>query len=176
MCGDAQLFALAFISQFMKNSGGFKLDPKNAKNELYQAVVDGYIYALLKNNQLIELYLEEQRSRSGKVQAPNEVLFDRIINMYFNGNSDMQHKDIQFVPVTINYDRIVEGDQFPLDLLGETTKKETFFKVVKVLLTSKKQLGKVIVRYGEPQSLQGFMTLYLTKNQNLTLTSIQTNK
>lgn len=110
VCGDSQLFALAFISQFIKNSGGFKLDPKNANNELYQAVVDGYIYALLKNNQLIELYLEEQRSRSGKVQAPNEALFDRIIKMYFNGNSDMQHKDIQFVPVTINYDRIVEGD------------------------------------------------------------------
>jgi len=42
----------------MKNSGGFKSDPKNTNNELYQAVVDGYIYALLKNNQLIELYLE----------------------------------------------------------------------------------------------------------------------
>ena len=57
-------------------------------------MVDGYIYALLKNNQLIELYLEEKRSRSGKVQAPNEVLFDRIIKMYYNGNSEMQHKDI----------------------------------------------------------------------------------
>jgi glycerol-3-phosphate O-acyltransferase len=87
---------------------------------LYQAVVDGYIYALLKNNQLIELYLEEQRSRSGKVQAANEVLFDSIINMYFNGSIVNNNKDIQFVPVTINYDRIIEGDQFPLDLLGET--------------------------------------------------------
>ena len=57
-------------------------------------MVDGYIYALLKNNQLIELYLEEKRSRSGKVQAPNEVLFDRIIKMCYNANSEMQHKDI----------------------------------------------------------------------------------
>ena len=111
-------------------------------------MVDGYIYALLKNNQLIELYLEEQRSRSGKVQASNEVLFDRIINMYFNTTSTS--KDINFVPVTINYDRVIEGDQFPLDLLGETRHQESFFKVLKVLLTSKKYLGKVIVRYGQP--------------------------
>jgi glycerol-3-phosphate O-acyltransferase len=72
------------------------------------------------------------------VQASNEVCFDRIINMYFNGISVNNNKDIQFVPVTINYDRIIEGDQFPLDLLGETKHKESFFKVLKVLLTSKK--------------------------------------
>lgn len=57
--------------------------------------------------------------------------------MYFNGSS-IENKDIEFVPVTINYDRIIEGDQFPLDLLGETKHKESFFKVVKVLLMSKK--------------------------------------
>ncbi len=55
--------------------------------------------------------MEEQRSRSGKVQAPNEALFARIVKMYLNGNdADGNNKDILFVPVTINYDRIVEGD------------------------------------------------------------------
>jgi glycerol-3-phosphate O-acyltransferase len=57
--------------------------------------------------------------------------------MYFKASS-IDNKDIEFIPVTINYDRIVEGDQFPLDLLGETKQKESFFKVVKLLLTSKK--------------------------------------
>ncbi len=57
--------------------------------------------------------------------------------MYFK-ESSIDNKDIEFIPVTINYDRIVEGDQFPLDLLGETKQKESFFKVVKLLLTSKK--------------------------------------
>jgi glycerol-3-phosphate O-acyltransferase len=57
--------------------------------------------------------------------------------MYFN-DSSINKKDIKFVPVTINYDRIIEGDQFPLDLLGESKNKESFYKVMKVLLTSKK--------------------------------------
>jgi glycerol-3-phosphate O-acyltransferase len=83
--------------------------------------------------------------------------------MYFNGCS-IENKDIEFVPVTINYDRIIEGDQFPLDLLGETKHKESFFKVAKVLLTNKKQLGKVIIRYGEPQSLQSYLKQYLKNN------------
>ena len=83
--------------------------------------------------------------------------------MYFDGSS-IENKDIEFVPVTINYDRIIEGDQFPLDLLGETKHKESFFKVAKVLLTNKKQLGKVIIRYGEPQSLQSYIKQYLKNN------------
>ncbi len=57
--------------------------------------------------------------------------------MYFKASS-IDNKDIYFIPVTINYDRIVEGDQFPLDLLGETKQKESFFKVMKLLITSKK--------------------------------------
>jgi glycerol-3-phosphate O-acyltransferase len=28
-------------------------------------------------------------------------------------------KDIKFVPVSINYDRVHEGEAFPLELLGE---------------------------------------------------------
>lgn len=50
VCGDTQLFQLAFVSQFIKNAGGFNLDENNMKSELFRAVVDGYIYALMKNN------------------------------------------------------------------------------------------------------------------------------
>jgi hypothetical protein len=46
------------MSSFIKNAGGFNLDEKSMKSELFRAVVDGYVYALMKNNQLIELYLE----------------------------------------------------------------------------------------------------------------------
>lgn len=28
-------------------------------------------------------------------------------------------KDVKFIPITINYDRVHEGDSFPLELLGE---------------------------------------------------------
>jgi glycerol-3-phosphate O-acyltransferase len=147
VCGDTQLFQLAFLSTFIKNNGGFKLDEKNMKSDLFKACVDGYVYALMKNNQLIELYLEQRRSRSGKIQSTNEPLFDHIVNVYFNTEGNVK-KDIMFVPVTINYDRVVEADSFPLDLLGETNKRESAFKILKQLAFTKKQLGKVIVRYG----------------------------
>jgi hypothetical protein len=36
-----------------------------------------------------------------------------------------------FVPVTLNYDRVIEGDIFPLDLLGEKSAPMNFFKFMK---------------------------------------------
>ena len=40
-------------------------------------------------------------------------------------------KDVMFVPVTLNYDRVIEGDIFPLDLLGEKSAPMSFFKFMK---------------------------------------------
>lgn len=163
VCGDTQLFQMAFVSSFIKNTGAFNLDEKNMNSPLFRAVVDGYVFALMKNNQLVELYLEQRRSRSGKVQAANEALFDHIISVYFN-SIGITKKDIVFVPVTINYDRVIEADSFPLELLGESVKRQSPFKIIKQIMFAKNQVGKVIVRYGQPQSLQDNITKYLSKN------------
>ena len=125
------------MSSFIKNAGGFNLDEKSMNSELFRAVVDGYVYALMKNNQLIELYLEQRRSRSGKVQASNEALFDHIISVYFS-TTGVSRKDVTFVPVTINYDRVIEADSFPLELLGESVRRESPFKILKQLMFAKK--------------------------------------
>ena len=55
-----------------------------------------------------------------------------------------------FVPVTINYDRVIEGEVFPNDLLGEEPVKESFLKAFIQLKNVKKNVGKVCVRYGTP--------------------------
>ena len=65
------------------------------------------------------MFLEKKRSRSGKLQHSDEILFDIIVDQYFKQTSG--GKDFVFVPVTINYDRVLEGDTFPLDLLGLKT-------------------------------------------------------
>ena len=62
-------------------------------------------------------------------------------------------KELVFVPVTINYDRVIEGEVFPNDLLGEGPIKESFFKAFKQMISVKKNVGKVYVRYGAPYSL-----------------------
>jgi len=62
-------------------------------------------------------------------------------------------KELVFVPITINYDRVIEGEVFPNDLLGEGPIKESFFRAFKQMISVKKNVGKVYVRYGPPLSL-----------------------
>jgi glycerol-3-phosphate O-acyltransferase len=68
------------------------------------------------------------------------------------------------MPVTVNYDRVLEGEAFPLDLLGEAPIRDGAFKILKQLAFSKPNLGKIIIKYGQPYSIQTFKTSYLKKN------------
>jgi glycerol-3-phosphate O-acyltransferase len=104
----------------------------------------------LNKNQLLELFLEKKRSRSGKISNPNEDLFAKIINIHFENNfKDNQFsKDMIFVPVTLNYDRIHEGETFPLELLGEAAPKNQLITTLKKFTFLVANLGKVNIKYG----------------------------
>lgn len=64
------------------------------------------------------------------------------------------------MPITLNYDRVVDGEVFPFDLLGENTKQESFASIIKHMNNTRKQLGRVIVRYGEPISIEKLILQY----------------
>ena len=127
------------------------------------------MFALLDQNQLLSLYLEKSRSRSGKIQKPNEPLFDCIVQNYIqNYSSGLNKKDIKFVPISINYETVYEADTFPMELLGESKSPESLMRVLRQLIQFKKNLGKVIVQYGDPISLNDYMvSLSQTKNIDL---------
>lgn len=70
-------------------------------------------------------------------------MFDMLINLHLKSNgltkSGQAKKDLIFVPVTINYDRVVEGEVFPLDLLGETVSPPKIIETFKKLAFVKKE-------------------------------------
>lgn len=150
VCGSEAFFALALISMIMKSTNGFYFDANNLKHPLYTAVVDAYVWSLMKHHCLVEVFIEKFRSRTGKVNKPSEVLFDRIIQVYLK---NPERKDIKLVPVTINYDRVHDGESFPMELLGETPQRDNLYKILSHFIAINKPLGRVIVKYCEPMSL-----------------------
>jgi glycerol-3-phosphate O-acyltransferase len=48
-------------------------------------------------------------------------------------NSD-EIDEIVLQPVTINYDKIYEGESFPYELLGDEGKRESVFKILRNVL------------------------------------------
>ena len=56
--------------------------------------------------------------------------------------------------MTINYDKIYEGQQFPYELLGDESKRESMFKMFRNLLWTTEKYGRIHVKYGKPISLK----------------------
>ncbi len=42
-------------------------------------------------------------------------------------------EEMVFIPVTINYTRVLEGETFPFELTGEPKVKETLSRIVKAV-------------------------------------------
>jgi glycerol-3-phosphate O-acyltransferase len=49
---------------------------------LFEVVVTAYIFALLDENFLLSLFIERNKSRSGKIQMPSEPVFNSIVKNY----------------------------------------------------------------------------------------------
>jgi len=62
------------------------------------------------------------RSKNGKIQRGRTVVLPFFVDAYLENPSS----DIKFVPITMNYDRVHEGESFPLMLLGEQKSTNSF--------------------------------------------------
>jgi glycerol-3-phosphate O-acyltransferase len=63
-------------------------------------------------------------------------------------------KEVTLVPMTINYDKIYEGQMFPYELIGDESKRENFLKMLKSMLITSEKYGKIMVKYGKPIHLK----------------------
>lgn len=64
--------------------------------------------------------------------------------------------------MTFNYDKIYEGQQFPYELLGDESKRESIFKMFRNLLWTTEKYGRIHVKYGKPISLKQKLTEFMS--------------
>jgi glycerol-3-phosphate O-acyltransferase len=66
-CGPDDMININFINYLIKSGGGYFQNSKKLNSNLFKAVLAAYIQSLLKNDYIVEMCLEKQRSRSGKI-------------------------------------------------------------------------------------------------------------
>ena len=64
---------------------------------------------------------------------------------------------MKIVPITINYERVYEGQAFPLELTGEVRVKERLKRAQKGFSALAKKYGRVFVNFAEPKSLKAYI-------------------
>lgn len=112
-----------------------------------------YMIQMMKDKLSVELFLDKKRCRSGKIKAPNENVIKYALEAYYRGDI----RNIHFVPISINYDRIMEGETFPLELSGDEKVKESFFRVINAVKFIRSSFGKVIINFSTPFTLTEFI-------------------
>jgi glycerol-3-phosphate O-acyltransferase len=137
------------IGMLLRRGGAFFIRRTFRGDRLYAAVVDAYLRRIIKDGWPIEVFLEGTRSRTGKLLPPKLGLLSMIID----SGLSLAHRDLQFVPVSIGYERLVEEGSYVRELLGGEKKKEDTAALIRASKVLAERYGRLNVQFGEVFSL-----------------------
>ena len=150
------------LQSLIKLMGGFFVR-RNSKNPLYRRVLERYVQMATEGGVPQAIFPEGGLSRDGKLREPKLGLLDYILR----GFDALGERDVAFIPVGINYDRVVEDRTLLRTLDPDAEGKSKLF----VLGTTAKfllhQLGLALrgrwvsgyacVNFGSPISLRAYL-------------------
>jgi glycerol-3-phosphate O-acyltransferase len=85
---------------------------RNSGDELYRRVLERYVHMATTSGVTQAVYPEGGLSRDGRLRPPKLGLLDYILRAY----DPQGERDLVFIPVGINYDRVLEDRTLLLDL------------------------------------------------------------
>jgi len=137
------------MGKIFRRSGAFFMRRTFKGLNLYAAVFKQYVKTLINEGYSIEFFIEGTRSRTGKIISPKMGMLKYLIEAVDEG----YNKDLIFVPITVNYDRLLEENSYLKEIMGREKKTEStsgFFKSRKLI---QKKYGNVYVEFNEPFTL-----------------------
>ncbi len=147
---NLSFFPLGFI---LRRGGAYFLRRTFKGNRLYATAFRTYIKKLMREGYNQEFFIEGGRSRTGKTLRPKLGMVDFVVTGFFEG----AQQDVTFVPVALDYEKVLELKSYTKELTGGEKEPES----IKSLLTAPKALasryGRIYISFGEPFSLREFL-------------------
>jgi glycerol-3-phosphate O-acyltransferase len=150
------------LQTLIKSMGAFFVR-RNSGNALYRKVLERYVNMSTRAGVCQAVFLEGGLTRDGSLRAPRLGFLDYMLRDY-HAHSD---RDIVFIPVGINYDRVIE-DRSLVRRLDKAAEKRSAWFVIKTtisfifknaLLSRKnrwRRFGYASVNFGEPVSAKSY--------------------
>ena len=174
-------WARAWPLEYVFKSFGAYFIRRRFREPLYHAVLERYVQLITRNGVTQGIFPEGGLSRDGKLRPPKLGLLDYICRTLTDPAFD---RDIWFVPVALNYDRVLEDRSLIRELITEgdrPSRLAQFGTVVSYLMSNTarlltgrlKRYGRVAVNFGTPLSLRAWLKaapqdiLTLPKEQRL---------
>ena len=138
---------------------------RRSRNALYRKVLERYVGMASREGVTQAVYPEGGLSRDGRLQPPKLGLLDYMLR----GFDREAHRDIVFVPVGINYDRVLEDRTLLLDTLDDAADRPGALAALGTTLTfignniglwlsgRWHRFGYACVNFGVPTSARRFL-------------------
>jgi glycerol-3-phosphate O-acyltransferase len=133
-----------------RHMGAFFLR-RSFDDPLYKEVFRAYVTYLVREGLTQEFFIEGGRSRSGKTLAPRLGMLSWDVDAFL----ESRRRDLFFVPIAINYERLVEESGMVDELGGGKKTEESVLGLLRARKYLQRRFGSVHVSFGEPISLSG---------------------
>jgi glycerol-3-phosphate O-acyltransferase len=133
-----------------RRGGAFFIRRKVKGDRVYTAVLRAYVKHLLRDRFPQEFYVEGGRSRTGKLLFPKTGLVSMEVDAWLEGAAD----DVAFVPVAIDYEKLIEASAYARELAGGEKEKESLRKLLGAAKVLLRRYERLYVQFGEPISLR----------------------
>jgi glycerol-3-phosphate O-acyltransferase len=127
------------LQQLIRAMGAYFVR-RNSDNPLYRRVLERYVHMATEAGVAQAMYPEGGLSRDGRLREPRLGLFDYMLKSFDPGGTH----DIVFVPVAINYDRVLEDRTLLRSLDREAPRRSTWFAAQTALRFWLGQLGLML--------------------------------
>lgn len=136
--------------------------------DIYPHVFRSYLWMILRKFQPVEFFIEGGRSRTGALLPAKLGMLNMIIDAYTAGKL----KDVKFVPLAVNYDRIIEEDSYIRELKGLPKQTEHVSSLFKSRHLLKRHFGNVCFAIGKPVSLAETLTTNASQTEQKDMLSM----
>jgi glycerol-3-phosphate O-acyltransferase len=141
------------LGAFLRRSGAFFLRRSFKGDKLYTATFKAYLKKLVHDGIHHEFFPEGGRSRTGKLLQPKLGLFTWLVDAVMEG----ARNDLLFVPIAIDYEKVVEGASYKQELQGGEKKPEDLKALLSAPAVLTENYGRIYLRFEEPVSLAKLM-------------------
>jgi glycerol-3-phosphate O-acyltransferase len=158
-------WARAWPLEYVFKSFGAYFIRRRFREPLYHTVLERYVQLITRNGVTQGIFPEGGLTRDGKLRPPKLGLLDYICRTLVDPAFD---RDIWFVPVAMNYDRVLEDRSLIRELTDErdrpgrlqqlgTVLSYLASNIARLLTGRLKRYGRVAVNFGTPLSLRAWL-------------------
>ena len=144
---------LPLVGPLLRKGGAFFMRRSFSGNRLYSVVFYEHLRKLMQRGHSIEFFPEGGRSRSGKLMPPRPGIISMILRSFLG----MDEKKVSFVPIAINYEKVLEGNSYIKEVMGANKKKESLKDIISVFRDFRNYLGEAYLQFAEPINLNDFL-------------------